>query len=68
MINAPPNGQPPRRPRRASRPLVLLAIVVVCQAAIFGGYQFVEHALIAPRVSRGTIDIVAIIRGVAPSL
>jgi PAS domain S-box-containing protein len=68
MNDAIPNRHASRPPRPASRLKFLIPIIVVCLAAVFGGYELVERTLIAPRLSMGTLDFVQIIRGVAPSL
>lgn len=64
-----PRDVPPARPaRRAPLAQFLIPIVVVCLAALFGGYLVVERTLIAPRASMEQLDFIPIVRVVASSL
>ncbi|MBI5709420.1 MAG: PAS domain-containing protein [Candidatus Eisenbacteria bacterium] len=68
MTDAPPSGQRSRPPRRASRLQFVIPVVVVCLAAVVGGYQIVERTLIAQRASTESLGFLQIIRGVVFSL
>jgi PAS domain S-box-containing protein len=68
MTDAPTNGRNTRPFRRAPLLQFLIPIVVVCLAAVFGGYLVVERTVIAPRASMEQLDFVPIVRVVVSSL